>query len=128
MAGLFSKALGPENVIGVTMPCHSREDDKLDAKLVSDYYGFELINFDLTSVYDTFKNDLDNLFFSDLSAFNFLSPSLHKVSYSITFSTFSVSLNLFFSESMISSGFSLNNFISNNILSPKIFYTNINMI
>ena len=61
VAGLFSKALGPENVIGVTMPCHSREDDRVDAKLVSDYYGFELINFDLTSVYDTFKNELNNL-------------------------------------------------------------------
>ena len=60
-----------------------------------------------------FLNDLDNLFFSDLKEFNFLSPSLHKVSYSITFSTFSVLLNLFFSESMIISGFSLNNFISN---------------
>lgn len=61
VAGLFVKALGAENVIGVTMPCHSREEDKLDAKLVSDYYGFELINFDLTSVYDTFKNELNNL-------------------------------------------------------------------
>ena len=61
VAGLFVKALGVENVIGVTMPCHSREEDKLDAKLVSDYYGFELINFDLTSVYDTFKNELNNL-------------------------------------------------------------------
>ena len=61
VAGLFTKALGAENVIGVTMPCHSREEDKLDAKLVSDYYGFELINFDLTNVYDTFKNELNNL-------------------------------------------------------------------
>ena len=61
VAGLFVEALGRENVIGVTMPCHSREDDKIDAKLVSDYYGFELINFDLTNVYDTFKNELINL-------------------------------------------------------------------
>ena len=44
VAALFTKALGSENVIGVTMPCHSRENDKIDAKLVSDYYGFELIN------------------------------------------------------------------------------------
>ena len=61
VAGLFTLALGAENVIGVTMPCHSREDDKIDAKLVSDYYGFELINFDLTNIYDSFKNELTNL-------------------------------------------------------------------
>jgi len=61
VAGLFVEALGKENVIGVTLPCHSRDDDKIDAKLVSDYYGFELINFDLTDVYDTFKSELTNL-------------------------------------------------------------------
>lgn len=61
VAGLFTLALGKENVIGVTMPCHSRESDKTDASLVSDYYGFELINFDITKVYDTFKGELENL-------------------------------------------------------------------
>ena len=61
VAALFTKALGPENVIGVTMPCHSKDNDKVDAKLVSDYYGFELINFDLTNTFDTFKNELGNL-------------------------------------------------------------------
>lgn len=61
VAGLFTLALGAENVIGVTMPCHSRENDKIDAKLVSDYYGFELINFDITGLFDTFKGELENL-------------------------------------------------------------------
>lgn len=61
VAGLFTLALGRENVIGVTMPCHSKDEDKIDAKLVSDYYGFPLINFDLTKVYDTFKDELTNL-------------------------------------------------------------------
>lgn len=61
VAGLFVEALGKENVIGVTLPCHSRDEDKIDAKLVSDYYGFELINFDLTNIYDTFKDELTNL-------------------------------------------------------------------
>lgn len=55
-----------------------------------------------------FLNDLDNLFFSERKKFNLFSPSLHKVSYSITFSAVSVPLNLFFSESKINSGFSLN--------------------
>lgn len=61
VAGLFTKALGPENVIGVTMPCHSNKEDKTDAKLVSDYYGFELINFDITNTFDTFKAELTKL-------------------------------------------------------------------
>lgn len=61
VAGLFVEALGRENVIGVTMPCHSKEEDRIDAKLVSDYYGFELVNFDLTNIYDSFKDELKNL-------------------------------------------------------------------
>lgn len=61
VAALFTEALGKENVIGVTLPCHSNEEDAIDAKLVSDYYGFELINFDITSTFDSFKNELKNL-------------------------------------------------------------------
>ena len=61
VAGLFTEALGKENVIGVTMPCHSKSEDKNHAKLVSDYYGFELINFDITSTFDEFKKELKNL-------------------------------------------------------------------
>lgn len=58
VAGLFAKAIGSENVIGVTMPCHSKEEDKIDVKLISDYYNFELINFDITNTFDTFKEQL----------------------------------------------------------------------
>ena len=58
VAGLMVKALGKENVLGVWMPCHSKESDKADAKLVSDYFGFEIIDYDLTNVYDTFKSNL----------------------------------------------------------------------
>lgn len=61
VAALFTKALGKENVIGVTLPCHSKDEDKTDAKLVSDYYGFELINFNITNTFDTFKTELKNL-------------------------------------------------------------------
>ena len=32
VAALFTKALGAENVLGVTMPCHSKDSDKEDAK------------------------------------------------------------------------------------------------
>ncbi|MBQ8043486.1 MAG: NAD(+) synthase [Clostridia bacterium] len=55
------EALGKENILGVWMPCHSKEQDKQDAKLVSDYYGFELIDYDLTDTYETFKSNLDGL-------------------------------------------------------------------
>lgn len=61
VAGLMVEALGKENVIGVTMPCHSNITDKNDARLVSDYYGFKLINFDLTNIFDEFKNELVKL-------------------------------------------------------------------
>lgn len=61
VAGLFTKALGSENVIGVTMPCHSKEEDRNDAKLISDYYGFKLVNFDLTDIFDTFKKQVNFL-------------------------------------------------------------------
>ena len=61
VAGLFTKALGSENVIGVTMPCHSKEEDRNDAKLISDYYGFKLVNFDLTDIFDTYKKQVNFL-------------------------------------------------------------------
>lgn len=61
VAALFAKALGSENVLGVTLPCHSKASDKNDAKLVSDKYEFELLNIDLTKVYDSFINEIDKL-------------------------------------------------------------------
>ncbi len=61
VAALFSKAIGSENVIGVTMPCHSKDEDRTDAKLISDYYGFKLINFDLTKIFDAMKNEVSML-------------------------------------------------------------------
>ena len=61
VAALLVKALGKENVIGVTMPCHSKEEDRIDAKLVSDYYEIKLINFNLTKVFDEFKKELTNI-------------------------------------------------------------------
>ena len=55
VAGLLSLALGGENVIGVSMPCHSNDEDYLDAKLVAGKFGISVINFDLSSVYDSFQ-------------------------------------------------------------------------
>jgi len=59
VAALFARAIGSENVIGVTMPCHSSEEDRLDAKLVADFYNIEIVNFDLTDTYDAFVKNVD---------------------------------------------------------------------
>lgn len=61
VAALFTKALGCENVIGVTLPCHSKDKDKIDAKKVSDYYGFKLYNLDLTNTFDSFVKEIEKL-------------------------------------------------------------------
>ena len=61
VAGLFAKAIGPENMIGITLPCHSKTTDASDAKLVADKYGFKLINVDLTNVFDTFQEEAQKL-------------------------------------------------------------------
>jgi len=58
VAALLCKALGPENVFGLSLPCHSKEDDYLDAKLLSDHYGFPLLKFDLTTTYDSFIEEV----------------------------------------------------------------------
>ena len=60
-AGLFCKALGSDKVIGVTMPCHSKEEDREDAILVANKYGFKLINMDLTSTFDSLVNEAHKL-------------------------------------------------------------------
>ena len=61
VAGLMCKALGPENVVGITLPCHSKSADAADAKLVAEKFGFELLNIDLTEVYDSFKDQIGKL-------------------------------------------------------------------
>ena len=62
VAGLFCKALGSDKVIGLTLPCHSNEQDKIDAKKVSNHFGFKLLNLELTNVYDVFVDEFDKNF------------------------------------------------------------------
>ena len=57
VAAIMCKALGPENVVGITLPCHSKEADAADAQLVAEKFGFEMLNIDLTKVFDAFKNE-----------------------------------------------------------------------
>lgn len=58
VAGLFCLALGSENVVGITMPCHSNDSDRLDAIKVSEHFGFDLYNVDLGLVFDVFKEEI----------------------------------------------------------------------
>ena len=52
------EAIGAENVVGLTLPCHSKAADANDAQLVAEKFGFELLNIDLTEVYDSFKDQI----------------------------------------------------------------------
>lgn len=71
VAGLFVEALGNKRVIGVTLPCHSNLQDRMDAKIISDYYGFPLHHLDLTDVFDSFIQQLpSDLVHEDLSYIN----------------------------------------------------------
>lgn len=58
VAGLFAKALGPENVVGIWMPCHSKEEDYDNALLVANHFGFSLKEFDLTNLYDNYVEQI----------------------------------------------------------------------
>lgn len=58
VAGLFTKALGKENVTGIWMPCHSREEDKMNALELANHFGFELKEFDLTNIYDNYVEQI----------------------------------------------------------------------
>ena len=53
---ILVKALGKDNVVGLTLPCHSEKQDKDLAHVVADYYGVKLYNLDLTSTFDAFTN------------------------------------------------------------------------
>lgn len=58
VAGLMCEAIGSENVLGLTLPCHSKEDDKNLAQVVSNKFGFKLMNLDLTDLNDKFLSEV----------------------------------------------------------------------
>ncbi len=62
VAGLFTKALGPENVVGIWMPCHSKEEDKKNAYLVAEKFGFSMKEVDLTNTYEEYIRQYVNLY------------------------------------------------------------------
>lgn len=61
VAGLFSRALGSDNVVGIWMPCHSNEIDKENAKKVSKKFGFELLEHDLTNTYENYVEQIKEI-------------------------------------------------------------------
>lgn len=74
VAGLFSLAIGPENVLGLTLPCHSVSTDRSDAIAVANKFGFKLVDADLTEACDILENNFkaalntnDDTYFKDSS-------------------------------------------------------------
>ena len=57
VASLMVKAIGKDNVIGLWLPCNSKESDKKDAYEISKSLGIRLIEHDLTKVYKDIVND-----------------------------------------------------------------------
>ena len=62
VAGLFARAIGPENIQGLWMPCHSKENDKKNAYLVAKHFGFNIKEVDLTNIYDNYVDNIKNIY------------------------------------------------------------------
>lgn len=60
LAGLLAEALGPQNIIGVIMPCHSLPIDEQYALLLAKQFKFRTYKVDLTSAYDLITSLLTN--------------------------------------------------------------------
>ena len=58
--GMAVKAIGKENVIAVSMPCHSISVDFEDAKLVADTFGVKFLKVDLSEAYDKMEEEIEN--------------------------------------------------------------------
>lgn len=53
VAGLATRAVGPEQVVGVIMPSSSNPDDAISAQKVADAFGFRTVRVDLTGIADS---------------------------------------------------------------------------
>lgn len=59
VAAIMCEAIGPENVVGLTLPCHSKMKDAKDANAVAKHLGFRLLNIDLTKAFDALTEEID---------------------------------------------------------------------
>ena len=55
---MAKKALGKNKVLTVSMPCDSKNNDLLDAKLVADNFGVKFLKVDLTDTYNTLESEI----------------------------------------------------------------------
>ena len=60
VTALCVRALGKENVVGITMPCNSLSTDMEHARLVADTFGIKLIEVNIGSTFTTLKNTIIN--------------------------------------------------------------------
>ena len=61
------KAIGKENVLAVSMPCHSVSHDFEDAKLVADTFGVKFLKVDLTNTYNEMEKEIQSAMGEELS-------------------------------------------------------------
>ena len=54
------KAIGKENVLTISMPCHSIDSDFDDAKLVAETFGVKCLKVDLTESYDKAEKEINS--------------------------------------------------------------------
>ncbi|TXT60244.1 MAG: NH(3)-dependent NAD(+) synthetase [Promethearchaeota archaeon] len=59
-AALCVEALGKDQVLGLSLPCGSLKEDINDAHLLAEAINLQLLEFDLTNVYDTFLETVDS--------------------------------------------------------------------
>lgn len=59
LSALLSKALSPENVLGVIMPCNSIEKDEILARKLAEKIGFKVKKVDLTDTYNVLANSIN---------------------------------------------------------------------
>jgi NAD+ synthase len=57
-AALCTRAIGKKYIIGFILPCHSDEDDKNDALLLTQFLDIEYKILDLSKIYDTYLDFL----------------------------------------------------------------------
>ncbi|MDA3733335.1 NAD(+) synthase [Niameybacter massiliensis] len=71
VTALCVRALGKENVVGVTMPCNSLSTDMEHARLVADAFGIKLLEVNIASTFNTLKETIQQeQEISDLAAAN----------------------------------------------------------
>ena len=59
-AALAARALGPENVLGLIMPCRSMQSDTDDGASIAEHLGVRYRTIDLSSVLKAFADGLDD--------------------------------------------------------------------